>query len=247
MPLGSEIGGPSSGQAIRVLCVEDHDLVVEGLRVLFETDGGLQVVGSLSNAAGLVAEVQRLRPHIVLLDIELPGPDAFEMADRLRRAYPDVRIIVLSAYARESFVTAAFDAGACAYFTKSDDVAELVSGIRQVVRSPGGAFVLGPTLRQHFRVPASASSRRQRAGQSAPPHSGSASDPVVTLMGSLTARELEILRLIGKGLGRTQIAAQLSRSVKTIDGHQGRMMRKLKITARADLIRLAIREGIAQA
>ena len=69
----------------------------------------------------------------------------------------------------------------------------------------------------------------------------------MTLMDSLTHREEEILRLIGKGLSRTQIAAQLFRSAKTIDAHQGRMMRKLGISARADLVRLAIREGLAQA
>jgi DNA-binding NarL/FixJ family response regulator len=231
--------------AIRVLCVDDHPLVVDGLRAQFEIDARIEVVGQLASATDLVQEARRLNPHAVLLDIEMPGPDAFEMADRLRHACPGVRIIVLSAYARDSYVSAAFSAGACAYFTKSDDVREIIEGIREVAGSPPGAFLLGPTLKERFLTPQASATGPRRAAQrlhaAAPTHE----EPIVTPLGTLTPRELEILRLIGKGLGRVQIAAQLSRSVKTVDGHQERMMRKLSVTTRAQLMRLAIREGLA--
>lgn len=242
-----ERGSPAS-HAIRVLCVDDHPLVVDGLEAQFEIDGGVEVVGWLASAADLVPEVRRLHPHVVLLDIEMPGPDAFEMCDRLRRSSPAVRIIMLSAYSSDSFVSSAFMHGACGYFTKSDDVAAILAGIREVLKSPGGSFLVGPTLKERFMSTESRSAHRPRiSGRMAKPVRAAADGEVATPLSRLTAREVEILRLIGKGLGRVEIAGELSRSVKTIDGHQERMMRKLGITARADLVRLAIREGISQA
>jgi DNA-binding NarL/FixJ family response regulator len=233
--------------AIRVLCVDDHAVLVEGLKAQFAIDGGIEVVGRLATAARLVEEVQRLRPGAVLLDIEMPGPDAFEMADRLKQSHPTVRVIVLSAHIRDAFISASFAAGVCAYFAKSDELEDIVRGIHEVMRSPGGTFVLGPKVRERCRpVP----SRKK----SAPGSSSARSNASVmrlgapmTLLESLTSRESEILRLIGKGFSRIQIAEQLCRSVKTIDGHQDRMMKKLGIAARADLMRFAIREGLAQA
>jgi DNA-binding NarL/FixJ family response regulator len=225
-----------------VLCVDDHAVLVEGLKAQFAIDGGIEVVGRLATAARLVEEVARLRPAAVLLDIEMPGPDAFEMADRLKRAHPEVRVIVLSAHVRDAFISASFAAGASAYFAKSDELEDIVRGIHEVMRSKSGSFVLGPKVRERCRpLPNSK-------------HAGGGQDMSVmrvgapmTLLASLTSREAEVLRLIGKGLSRTQIAAQLCRSPKTIDGHQDRMMKKLGIPARADLMRFAIREGLAEA
>jgi two-component system response regulator NreC len=193
----------------------------------------------VSDATNLLAEAERLRPQVVLLDIEMPGPDAFEAADLLHRAHPDMRLLVLSAHARDSFVSAAFASGACGYFAKSDGVEELIEGIREAVRSPDGSFLLGPTLRDRFQVPSR--HRKSRTGDADAARTGP------TPVAHLSAREFEVLRLIGKGLGRSDIARQLCRSVKTIDGHQDRLMKKLGLHARADLMRFAIREGIAQA
>jgi DNA-binding NarL/FixJ family response regulator len=244
---GTRLGGGARSAAaegrgtepIRVLCVDDHAILVEGLRAQFGIEGAIEVVGRLPTADGLVEEVERLRPHAVLLDIEMPGPDAFEMADRLKRARPDVRIIVLSAHIRDAFITASFSSGACGYFSKSDELDDIVSGIREVFRSRPGTFVLGPKVRERCR-PVSGGTLTSR---SSPDLAGGPS----TRLTSLTAREAEILRLIGKGLSRVQIATQLCRSAKTIDAHQNRMMKKLGIESRADLMRFSIREGLAQA
>jgi DNA-binding NarL/FixJ family response regulator len=232
----------SSSHAIRVLCVDDHAVLVEGLKAQFAIAGAIEVVGRLSTAARLVEEAQRLNPHIVLLDIEMPGPDAFEMADRLKRVLPKVRVMFLSAHIRDAFIAASFSAGACAYFAKSDDLDEIVRGIREVMSKPKGTFIMGPKVSARC-VPAALTSRRGVAGDmSAEDGSGPR-----TLLKSLTPRESDILRLIGAGLSRNQIAEQLCRSVKTIDGHQDRMMKKLAIRSRAGLMRFAIREGVAQA
>lgn len=229
---------PPASHAVRVLCVDDHAVLVEGLRAQFAIDGGIEVVGRLATAARLCDEVERLRPDAVLLDIEMPGPDAFETADRLKRSHPEVRIIVLSAHIRDAFISASFSSGICAYFAKSDELEDIVGGIHEVMRDRHGSFLLGPKVRERCR-PAAVGSHPRSALET-----GSAP---LTLLASLTSREAEILRLIGKGLSRVQIASQLCRSAKTIDGHQKRMMKKLGIGARADLVRFAIREGLAEA
>ncbi len=227
----------ANGRApLRLLCVDDHVVLVEGLKAHFSIKGDIEVVGRMATAASLADEVARLKPNVVMLDIEMPGPDAFEMADRTRRKFPEVRIIVLSAHIRDSFISASFRAGVSAYFAKSDDLDDIVKGIFEVSRSRNGSFLLGPKVRERCSpTPQGPAETDARTG-----------DPK-TLLNSLTAREDEILRLVGKGMSRHQIAAQLCRSVKTIDAHQGRMMRKLGIEARADLIRFAIREGLAMA
>ena len=240
-PMDSATKGAAVGPSApnRVLCVDDHAVLVEGLRAQFQIDGSIEVVGRLPTAARLVEEVERLKPNAVLLDIEMPGPDAFMMADRLKRAHPDVRIIVLSAHIRDAFIAASYASGVCAYFAKSDSLDDIVGGINRVLRGRVGTFVLGPKVRERCRplVDGGALNDLSRMRPDAPS----------TRLLSLTAREAEILRLIGGGLSRVQIAKQLCRSPKTIDAHQSRMMKKLGIECRADLMRFAIREGLAQA
>lgn len=229
--------------AVRVLCVDDHAVLVEGLKARFAIDGGIEIVGRLPSAARLSEEVDRRHPDVVMLDIEMPGPDAFEMTDRMRHKHPEVRVVVLSAHIRDAYISASFRAGVCAYFSKSDELEDIIRGIHQVARNRNASFLLGPKVSERCRPVAVKSGEAEARNNSGVMRNG---EPA-TLLESLTAREAEILRLIGKGLSRTQIAAQLCRSAKTIDAHQGRMMKKLGIEARADLMRFAIREGLAQA
>lgn len=239
----AERGGTPAGeqnQPIRMLCVDDHAVLVEGLRAQFDIDGRIMVVGRLDSASGLVEAVDRTRAEAVLLDIEMPGPDAFEMADRLKRARPAIRIIVLSAHIRDGFISASFAAGISAYFAKSDEISDIVDGIVAATRATPDSFLLGPKVKAYSQ-PAGAS-RRALDGPRGARRRNESSD---TALSTLTDRELEIVRLIGAGLSRVEIAAQLCRSAKTIDGHQARIMKKLGIDARADLIRFAIREGLA--
>lgn len=223
--------------AVRVLCVDDHAVLIEGLKTQFAVDGGVQVVGGLSSAADLLDEAERLRPDVVLLDIEMPGPDVFEMADRLKRKHPDTRFIFLSAHIRDGYLAAAYKCGAWGYFSKADDLEAIVDGVKEVAKSDGGAFVMGPKVRQRL-----ASTKPGAARSTAV--DGTAPKPALE---TLTSREVEVLRLIGKGLSRSEIAAELCRSAKTIDGHQERMMKKLGVSSRSDLMRYAIREGLAEA
>jgi DNA-binding NarL/FixJ family response regulator len=229
--------------AIRVLCVDDHAVLVEGLKAKFAVEDRIRIVGSLATAERLLEETARLQPDIVLLDIEMPGPDIFEVADRLRRAHPKLRFVFLSAHIRDGYLAAAYKCGAWGYFAKGDQLDDIVAGLAEVARSTAGTFVMGPKVRAHCR-PATmrTAGGPRRRSEAADPSAGPA-----TPLASLSSREIEVLRLIGKGLTRVQIATELSRSAKTIDRHQDRMMKKLGVSNRAELIRLAIREGFAEA
>lgn len=240
------IGGPADfadDAGIRVLCVDDHAVLVEGLRAKFAVEDRIRIVGSLECAELLLPETARLRPDIVLLDIEMPGPDVFEMADRLRGEHPGLRFIFLSAHIRDGYLAAAYKCGAWGYFAKGDELDDILAGIVEVARSTAGTFVMGPKVLAHCRPPEALGGRRRTRGPSATRDEERPATP----LDSLSAREAEVLRLIGKGLTRVQIAEELSRSPKTIDRHQDRMLKKLGLAGRADLIRLAIREGIAEA
>lgn len=237
-------GLAARSNAVRVLCVDDHAVLVEGLAARFALEDGIELVGRLPTATRLLEVCDRLKPNVVILDIEMSGPDVFEMADRLKHRCGGTRVMVLSAHIRDAFISAAFSAGASAYFSKADDLADIVRGIYEVARSRPNEFLLSPKVREKCRpvlvgehsAPAKGDSRFERS-----------TGVQATLLSSLTTRESEILRLVGKGMSRTQIAAELCRSAKTVDAHQSRMMKKLGISARADLIRLAIREGLAEA
>jgi two-component system response regulator NreC len=218
-----------SKAAVRVMCVDDHSFLVEGLRAKIESAPDLDFVGSLNSAANLVASVRELQPDVVLLDIEMPGPDPFESADDVRRLCPDTRIVFLSAHVRDHYISAAIKAGAWGYFSKSDDPEAILTGVRTVA---AGTFAFGPKVQE--RCQPVAGSRK------------AAVEPPKTRLDALSPREQEVLRLIGKGKTRTEIAETLSRSPKTIDGHRESIMTKLDIHDRAELVRFAIREGLAE-
>jgi len=152
-----------------------------------------------------------------------------------------MRFIFLSAHVRDGYLAAAYKCGAWGYFAKGDDLEDIVGGVKEVARSADGVFVMGPKVRQRCQ-PANTVPHGGRS-KSRPKN-----DPrLKTTLEALTPREIEVLRLIGKGQSRNDIAHELSRSAKTIDGHQERIMKKLAIDSRADLMRFAIREGLAEA
>jgi two-component system response regulator NreC len=239
----------ASGAGVRVLCVDDHAVLVEGLKAQFAIEGRIQVVGRLASAEKLLDEASRLKPDVVLLDIEMPGPDVFEMADRLRHLYPKMRFVFLSAHIRDGYLAAAYNCGAWGYFAKGDELEDIVAGLMEVAHSQSGTFVMGPKVRLRLQssvatpTPPSRHAGPERGSKTGQPSNG----PPATPLASLTEREIEVLRLIGKGMARNQIAVELSRSAKTIDGHQERMMKKLGLHSRAELMRFAIREGLAEA
>lgn len=215
---------------IRVLCVDDHDLLVKGLHARFDLESDIEFIGHLASAERLLPHVREHKPDVVLLDIEMPGPDPFEAADELKRLVPNARVIFLSAHIRDHYISAAVRAGAWGYFAKSDDTDAIVEGLRTVHR---GRFAFGPKVQARCKP-----STTQRRGAVEPPN---------TRLDSLSPREQEVLRMIGRGMTRIEIAEAMSRSPKTIDGHREKIMEKLDIRDRGGLVRFAIREGLVEA
>ncbi len=230
--------------SVRVLCVDDHVVLVEGLKSQFNVDGQVRCIASLESAEGLLEAVALHKPDVITLDIEMPGPDVFEVADRLHHLHPDVRFVFLSAHIRDGFLASAYRCGGSGYFAKGDDLAEIVDGLKRVARCAEGTFVMGSKVRARCQPP---KARGARASSSPATKSAQQAGAPPTLLDSLTQRELEVLRLIGKGMSRSEIGSELARSPKTVDGHQERIMKKLRVATRAELMRFAIREGLAQA
>jgi DNA-binding NarL/FixJ family response regulator len=150
----NENAGPSglsrpSEATIRVLCVDDHESIVDGLRARFHATSPLRMVGHLASVERLVEEAARLRPDLVVLDIDLPGPDVFETVDRLRHQMPKLRIAFLSGHVREGYLVAARKCGANGYFAKGDPIDETISGLVEVARGSRD-FVPGRSIREGF-------------------------------------------------------------------------------------------------
>lgn len=248
-------GEPARARRIRVLCVDDHAFLVDGLRARFSLEPDIEVVGDLRRADELVAAALELKPDIVLLDIDMPGMDPFEAAEDVRRRCAGAKVVILSAHVREHYVNAAYKAGACGYFSKSDEPASLVAGLRKAAR---GEFALGPKVLERVEPASGRLSQGAGAGLPGAPRTapdaggvgaGEAAPPpaLPTKLASLTKREQEVLRMIGRGLSRAEIAKSLCRSAKTVDGHRERIMAKLDIHTGPELVRYAIREGLAEA
>ena len=217
-------------RAIRVLCVDDHPLLVEGIRARLEFEPNLELVGELTSADNLVAEAERHSPDVVLMDVAMPGLDPFVAATELRRRLPETRTVFLSAHIRDHYLDAAFRAGAWGYLYKGDDMEDIVEALKRVAE---GEYVFSPHVLERVRV-------QQPGGQPGAPKQSSKLD-------ALTPTEAQVLRMMGKGLSRTQIAQTLHRSVKTIDTHRAAIMKKLDIHDRTELAVFAIREGLIDA
>ncbi len=214
-------------RTIRVLCVDDHQFLADGLRARFEQEPDIEFAGWSSSAEGLIQEVERLAVDVVLMDIEMPGPDPFETLEDLSRIRPATRVIMLSAYVRDHYIDQAVKSGAWGYLSKGDEPEEVVRAIRSVAK---GEFAFGREVLSRSQKPPLA----QRKGK---PHSK---------LESLTPRELQILRMIGRGMSRIEIADTLHRSPKTVDVHRAAIMDKLQLSDRVDLVRYALREGLAE-
>jgi DNA-binding NarL/FixJ family response regulator len=210
----------------RVLCVDDHEYLADGLRARLALTDDLEFAGWMPTAQGLIQKVKETGADVVLLDIEMPGPDPFEAIGDLRRRNPETRVLVLSAYVRDHYFESAVEAGAWGYLSKGDKPECLVEAIRKAAK---GEFAFSPEVEERCWI-------ARRAGK----------EPRTSRLSGLTSREQQVLRLIGRGMSRADIARVLHRSPKTVDAHQSAIMNKLDIHDRVDLVRYAIREGLVE-
>jgi DNA-binding NarL/FixJ family response regulator len=207
---------------IRLVIADDHELIREGVKKIIRSSPDLRVVGEAADLSQTIALVAQHQPELVVLDISLPGYDGLEGLAELRGQYPGLRVVMLSMYSEERYALAALKAGACGYVTKTMAAEELVTAIRRV--AAGGNYI-GPRLAELLAQGACGS-------EPAAPHL------------SLTAREGEILALIGSGLQVKQVAGELGISVSSVNTYRNRIFHKMGLSSNAALIRYALKQGL---
>jgi DNA-binding NarL/FixJ family response regulator len=213
---------------IKVLIADDHTVVRQGLRLLVETAGDMEVVGEADNGAKAVEEVKALRPNVVVMDLSMPHMDGMEATRQIRSKTPASKVLVLSSYSGDEMVARSIENGATGYVIKQSAANDLLKGIREVHK--GRAFFSAPIanrladLRRKF---ASTQQMQKRSTQ-------------------LTPRELEVLHLISKGHPNKQVADILKISIKTVEKHRQQVMDKLNIHEVAGLTRYVCAQESAQ-
>jgi two-component system response regulator NreC len=214
----------SDERQLRVLLVDDHRVVRAGLRMLLESEDGIEVVDEAGDIRDAVFKVRRHRPDLVLLDVALPDGDGVDAIPQLRAENPDGRILMLSMEDDPPHVRRAFASGASGYVLKDAAEEELITAVREVAR--GGRY-LHPEL--GARMLDADMEERTRAE----------ADP-------LSDREREVLRLLAQGHTNHEIAGSLFISVRTAETHRAHIMQKLRLNTRADLVSYAIDQGMLE-
>lgn len=214
---------------IRVLLAEDHTIVREGLRALLDGQDDVTVVAEADNGNDAVTQAEEHKPHVVVMDLNLPGLNGVDATKAIRKARPETHVLILSMYSTEEHVRPAIRAGAEGYLLKGSGLSDLVAAIKAV--SSGNAF-FSP---QVAKIVLDDSRRAARTG--GPERAGT----------DLTPRERQILKLVAEGRSSPEIAKDLNLSVKTVEGHRGRIMSKLDTKNVAGLVRHAIRLGLVSA
>jgi DNA-binding NarL/FixJ family response regulator len=212
----------NSGERIRVLIVDDHEMVREGLMAMLQTEADFEVVGQTGHGAAVEELVQSTRPDVVLLDARLPDVSGVEVCRRLTVSHPDVSVVILTTYTDADLVQECIQAGARGYVVKDVERFSLRESIRAVYR---GQAVLAPQVAGHVieraRTQQSAGSRRS----------------------ALSASQVAILRLISRGHSNREIAAEVHLSENTVKTHVQEIFRKLGVRNRVEAAILAGKSG----
>ncbi len=211
-------------ETIRVLLVDDHPIVRQGVRSVLANHPDIQVVGEADSAATLFASLDTARPNVILLDIRMPGPNGIEITQRLKREHPEIRVIVLSTYDEDEFLLGALRAGAEGYLLKSASAQVLASAIRQVGQ---GERLLSPQL-----VSKLMREFQDMAKEKARADSG------------LTDQELQVLRMIAAGSTNKEIAEKLYWSEVTVKRKVQDILEKMGVANRAQAVADAAKRGL---
>jgi DNA-binding NarL/FixJ family response regulator len=205
---------------IRIVVVDDHPIVREGLVTVLADQPDFEIAGAAGAAEEAVALVRRTRPDVVLLDLELPGIGGLEAIPQLREANAGTRVLVFTAYDTEERVLGALRAGAGGYLLKGASTEEIAGGIRAV---HAGGSALEPRVAARLVAEVSRPARRGE---------------------SLSGREQEVLRLVAEGLANKQIGRRLGISERTVKFHVASILRKLEADNRAQAVALAGQRGL---
>jgi two-component system response regulator NreC len=222
---------------ITIMLVDDHDIVRTGLRSFLETQPGMRVVAEARNGEEAIQRAAETKPNIILMDITMPHLDGLEATRQLRSLCPDCLVLTLTVHEDKQYFMEMLRAGASGYLTKQAAADELVAAIRAVAN---GNVYLQPALARWLLEDYQ---RLARNSGVAAHHPAEREGSVVGLE-ILSARERQVLELVGQGFNNDQIGQKLDLSPKTIARHRERIMNKLNLHSRTELVKFAIRTGL---
>lgn len=218
------VGGDVLVEKRKLIIAEDHTILREGLRVLLSSEPDLQVVAEAENGREAIKAANLHKPELVLIDITMPLTNGTDAVRRIKRRYPEIKIIILTVHNTEEYIRAALEAGADGYVLKDDPSTELMHAIRSVLR---GRMYLSPGISSRIVTGYLAGAVRS-------------SYP----LGNLTDREREVLKLIAEGQKNKDIATHLSVSLKTVEKHRSNLMKKLDLHSGPALTAFAFENGL---
>jgi DNA-binding NarL/FixJ family response regulator len=208
----------------RILIADDHNLVRQGLKEFLQRQEGMQVVCEAADGPETVQMAEKYQPDVAIIDISMPGLNGMDAAREIKRSLQDAtRVILLTQHEEDQYVVEAMRAGVQGYVLKSQAAKDLVHAIEEVSR---GFVYLSPSISR--AVVDAYLSEMHGSGD------------------ALSGRELQVVQLIGEGKSSKEIASQMGISVKTVESHKARVMRKLNVHGTASLVRYAIRRGLIQ-
>jgi two-component system response regulator NreC len=212
---------------LQIFLVDDHAMVREGLKSLVNEQPDMQVVGEANNGKCAVEKLKACHADIVVMDISMPKLNGAKATELLILECPEVKVLALTAYEDRSYLRRLLQAGASGFLLKRAAAAELINALRTI--AAGGVYIdptmMGTVVNDLARQPFSKETSRQH---------------------SLSEREAEVLRLIAWGHSNKEISAQLEISVKTVETYKARLMEKLDLHSRTDIVRYALQQGWLQ-
>ena len=213
----------NGGKRIRILLADDHAVLRAGLRALLSAQGDLEVVGEASDGAEAIRLTQTLRPDVVVMDIGMPGVSGIDATARIKRDHPEAKVLILSMHDDRGYLRQVLRAGASGYVLKKAVDTELLAAIRAAAR---GDVFLDPSLAKALV--------------------DEVMEPKATghEVQALSDREREVLRLIALGHTNQEVAGRLCISVKSVETYKARLMEKLSLKGRAELVRYALQHGL---
>ena len=208
--------------SIRVLLVDDHTVLRDGLKALLNHEYDLEVIGDASDGREAIMLAETLEPDLIITDIAMPGLNGIESVRILRQNQPQLKIIILSMYSNQEYVLEALQAGANGYVVKQADAGEVLTAIRAVMA--GGAY-LSPTISKHLIDDYLSQNPEDFSGP------------------RLTTREREVAQLLAEGESTRSISERLTISIKTVETHRMNIMKKLNAKNQTDIIKYALKKG----
>jgi DNA-binding NarL/FixJ family response regulator len=208
---------------VKVLLVDDHAILREGLKTLIDSQADMHCVGEASDGKAAIAAARSLSPDVVVLDVSMPKLNGLQATKQIVKSCPGSKVLSLTRHSEESYVQQLLKAGASGYVLKQSSSATLLTAIRAVA---AGQSYLDPAVTAKVVGGYVAKSEARRTGRNEP-----------------SQRENEVLRLIATGYSNKEIAAQMNLSVKTVEVHKANAMRKLNMKGRIDIVKFAVLQG----